>query len=106
MAKKINFHWNVWVWDINHDDLKSYDVGEYFVTAYKAIKKAKRPVTRDEVNDFLRKEASYNFWSKCEYELIIHAWPKFKNTCKVDVYDQLQLNWDLFVDMFYNAIKS
>ena len=45
----------------------------------------------------------YYFWSKCEYEIIVTCnpeWDRFKKE-KIDVYDQLQLNWNKFVDYIW-----
>lgn len=106
MEKKIDFHWNVWVWNVNSDSLDVYDVGSYFLRCYKELPKSKRPVTLEEVNEFLVSNARYEYCARCEYEMIIHSWPKFKNDIKADVYDQLRLNWDVFVDTFYKAITK
>ena len=44
--------------------------------------------------------AMYCFWSKCEYEIILTSFPERKDfkQKKVDVYQQLMLNWDSFVE--------
>ena len=50
----------------------------------------------------------YYFWSKCEYEIIITCWPKwdkFKEE-KIDVYSQLNLNWDKFVNYIWENKKE
>ena len=82
----------------------------------------------------LRRNAMYYFWSKCEMEVIITSWPAYidmpeygritkeindtKNAgrtprvvniaptvgSKIDIYEQLMLNWDAFVNYTYNAI--
>ena len=44
----------------------------------------------------------YMFMARCEWEMIIHGWPKLKNDRKIDVYDQLSMNWNMFVDCFWN----
>lgn len=41
----------------------------------------------------------YCFWSKCEYELILTPWPPTsdgKEDEKIDIYDQVMMNFDLF----------
>jgi len=39
----------------------------------------------------------YYFWSKCEYEVIVSAWPpRDGSDKKIDVYSQLKANWELF----------
>lgn len=106
MKRKKNIIWLVWIWDFNHDRLEEYDVMPYFLEEYKALKKKDRPVDLEELSEWLDNAASYRFWAKCEYEMIVHSWPELKNDMKVDVYDQLRLNWDVFVKFFYDEVVS
>lgn len=102
--KKPKFSWNVFRWNVNRDELETYDVVPLLLSQYKSLKKDKRPKTKEEFSEFIRSEAMYFFWSKCECEVIIHGWPKFRNDEKVDIYDQLRLNWDAFIDGFWNSL--
>lgn len=103
MKRRNEFHWNVMVWNVNRDELDSYDVGPCFVREYKELKKKER-VGLD-VDKFLDRTARYYFWAKCEYEMVCAGWPKFKNERKFDVYEQLKVNWDNFVDAFARSVK-
>lgn len=48
----------------------------------------------------------YYFWSKCEYEVIVSAWPPKNGTDrKIDVYTQLKENWDIFRDLVFKELK-
>lgn len=40
----------------------------------------------------------YYFWSKCEYEIILSPWTGRADDIKIDVYDQIMMNFDSFVD--------
>ena len=44
--------------------------------------------------------AKYSFWSKYEYEISISPlyYDNEKDSSKVDVYSQLSLNWNVFVE--------
>lgn len=45
----------------------------------------------------------YYFWSKCEWEIILSDFPpsdRFKKK-KVDVYEQVMLNWDKFINYLW-----
>ena len=46
----------------------------------------------------LRHELMYHFWSRCEYEVLIKEWCGREAERKVDIYEQLMLNWDRFID--------
>lgn len=64
------------------------------VQAYKKYK-SDFDTFKGEVHKSLR----YYFWSKCEWEIVLSGWPhcpKFPDL-KIDVYDQVMLNWDIFI---------
>ena len=46
----------------------------------------------------LRRDAMYRYWSKCEWEIVLAPWISRGDTkeVKIDVYNQLRLNWDSF----------
>lgn len=45
----------------------------------------------------LDRQCIYYFWSKCEYEVIVSAWPpRDGSDKKIDVYSQLKANWEQF----------
>jgi hypothetical protein len=82
--------------------------------------------------DKVRSSLQYCFWSKCEYETIITSWPPYIESeeldrinkekadmlakgraCyreavnlnvayKIDVYTQVMMNWDRFIDYIWN----
>lgn len=52
------------------------------------------------INDFLeerlKSECRYYFWGKCEYEVVIHDWPNERIERKIDIFEQLESNWNIF----------
>lgn len=46
----------------------------------------------------LRRLALWQFWGRCEYEMILESWPPCDNEkgYKLDVMKQLDANWDRF----------
>lgn len=46
----------------------------------------------------------YAYWAKCEYEIII-AGLFDKEGVKVDIYEQVKLNWDRFVDYLLTTLE-
>ena len=62
-------------------------------------------LSRDEVSELLRRFAQWQFWSRCEYEMLLYPWPKGDRDCgyKIDVFEQLELNWEHFVDYVYGC---
>ena len=48
----------------------------------------------------------YYFWAKCEYEVIVSAWPpRDGSDRKIDIYTQLKENWDIFKELVFRELK-
>ncbi len=114
---------NVLLWDFNSDKLTHYDVLPYFRNCYairkekckKADKNIKEedfnkyfkvPETLNEFIEFVKQESRYNYWARCEYEMICHGWPVRKNDYKLDVHEQIMMNLDIVAEILYNEIKT
>ena len=100
----VDFKWNVWIWDFNHDKLEQYDVVPMLLRELKSLRKDDFPMNKRSMDKELKTWARYHFWSKCEYEMIVQGLYKKDNEEKVDVYDQLMLNWDTFSDAFWKNV--
>lgn len=104
--KKEEKKFNVMMWDFNSDSLEQYDILPYFRECIAKTKKRKKDVkTIEEIREIVEKESMYRFWSRCEYEMIIHGWPKHKNDEKIDIHDQVMMNLDTIVELLYNEQK-
>lgn len=96
-----DMHWRVIREDFNGRKIADYDIFEHSGFA-EDVKKAYRK-HRDDFGTFaedVRKALMYRFWSKCEWEVIISAWPPSDRIPerKVDAYEQVMLNWDVFIE--------
>lgn len=89
-----------------------------------------REIDRKEFSEAVKRKAMYYFWSKSEYEVIITSWPAYitvdefnriaKETekakyyiniapaisDKVDIFDQLNLNWEAFIDYLLKPVME
>ena len=117
---------NVLTWEFTTDKLEPYDVIPYFVERYKdRKKKANRksykkmveanpeykkyyglPETLDEMKSFIECESMHMFWSRCEWEMIVHGWPVKNNEYKLDVHEQVMMNIDTVADIVYNEVNK
>lgn len=96
---------NVIHFNINANKFESYNVIPYLIQAYKEVvenhKKYpnneywKVPKTFDEFKQFVEKESQYQFWGRCEYEIILVDWPCQKHEEKWDIYDQIMMNLNI-----------
>lgn len=58
----------------------------------------------DFLEERLRSECMYYFWSHCEYEVVIQGWPNKDTEKKIDVYEQLEANWNIFKEIALKEI--
>lgn len=101
-------NWNVYIENINAGRIDVFNIFDYgggcLVEKLKTLKD--KCETKEEFLEEMDKELRYRFWSKCEWEIILSDWPpsqKF-NDKKIDVYQQLKLNWDVFGDYVWNNL--
>lgn len=95
---------NVIIYDINKKEFMQYDIIPYFINCYNNIPKSKRPKTDEEIKNFIIAEGKYQFWSRCQYEIIISSWPTQDTQKKIDVFDQIMMNIDLITKVFIQNI--
>lgn len=106
---------NVLIWDFNRDELVHYDVLPYLRDRYEDRKKRfemagkdnelwKVPKTLDEFKEFIIGESRYQFWARCQYEMICHGWPVRKNDHKLDVHEQIMMNLDVIAKIMCDEL--
>ena len=101
--------WWVMVSDLNAGRIVLHNVFDHY-GFMRDIKKAARKfkdAQHDEFIDQLRRELFYYYCSKCEWEVIVDHWPPSADKqryqpVKIDVYDQVMMNWDLFCDYVWS----
>lgn len=103
MKKTSDPEWYVFVSDFNTKKIEIFNVFHshtFLKGCRKSFKKYKLPEQYDELVESIRSDAMYSFWSKCEYETVItelFGRDSFQAK-KIDVYQQLMLNWEPFIE--------
>lgn len=121
---------NVINYDFNKKEIKSYNVIPYLLSCYKESKH--KPVTFSEFKEFIIDKACYQWWARCEYEILISPWPytlspsegyhkekendveswkehwdKHLKECeKIDVYDQVKMNIDVITNLVMEIVNE
>lgn len=121
---------NVIVHNFNSKEFEPYNIIPYLVSRYN--KKKDKPKTFDEFKKFIKNEAQYQWWARCEYEIILGPWPylaapgerydkkgeddveawkehwkKHLNECqKIDVYHQVMINLDVITHLVMESINE
>lgn len=101
MAKLV---WNVYIENINKRQIEIYNIFEHAGFYKSLIEIVNNYTDKDDFIEQLKHILLYYYWSKCEWEIIISDWPPSDrfNDKKVDVYEQVSLNWDVFTEYVWN----
>ena len=105
MLKKFN----VIVFDVNKKAFVTYDIMPYLMWAYvncKTKRHGELPITREDFLKFVEAESMYQFWSRCEYEVVLVDWPCQKTEKKIDVWDQIKMNIDHVTDILMENVAK
>lgn len=97
--------WNVYVSNFNGKRIETDNVfehGGFIKDCQEAYKKYKDD--KDAFLEKVRRSLMYYYWSKTEWEIIISHWPPRENAqdMKIDVFDQVMLNWPIFSEYVWN----
>ena len=91
--------WNVYYYDINRKEISIYNIFEHGSFKQEFDTLAQLDTSKEEFADELKRMLMYYFWSKCEWETVLKPWVGDMNVGKkIDVYEQIKINWDKFVD--------
>lgn len=98
--------WNVYIGNFNKREIETYNIFEHWKFKEDCDKAWKKYKT--DFHAFSKEVKSslmYYFWGKCEWEVTIHHWPPNENfrDKKIDVFEQVMLNWDVFIVYVWNT---
>lgn len=94
--------WNVFYYNANKQKIDMFNIFEHR-SFLEYVEKAKKEYSNDKEKfaKRLKSELLYYFWAKAEWEVIIAPWvggDRENDAVKIDVYEQVMSNWDVFVD--------
>ena len=95
---------NVIVYDFNHKTFIPYDVMPYLIKCYN--KELNKPKTFEESKKFIEGESKYQWWSRCEYEIILESWPNTNVDEKWDVHRQVMMNIDIITSVLMDNVNE
>ena len=94
---------NVIIEDFNNKKFIPYDIMPYLRKQYKEGNKKLK--LKSEFEKFIRDESMYQFWGRCEYEIMVEAWPCKDHSEKIDVFDQIMMNIDVIAKLLMEDVK-
>lgn len=99
--------WNVYCYDLNSNKIMTYNIFCHGIFRENVTNDLKECNNKDEFAKRLKSNLHYYFWSKCEWEIFIKGWlsnwlSNESGELKADVYDQVMLNWDIFLNYVWS----
>ena len=119
---------NVINYDFNSKKVVSYNIIPYLLSRYE--KEKNKPKTFDEFKECIKNWSMYQWWARCEYEIIVSPWPytlspserakeennveawkehwkKHLNECqKIDIHYQVMMNLDIITKIFMEIVNE
>ena len=101
----MSIEWYAYYHDYNKNEIRPFNVFDHCDFLNDCKKNAKANAKDyDRFCEQLRRDLQYYYWSKCEWELVLIPWVSRHEKCeeKVDVADQIMLNWKAFCDYVWS----
>ncbi len=102
----IFIEWYVYYHDSNAQKIVKWNVFNHGYFAEKVNKLLQDKLSRSEFAEKLKRYLMYYMWSKCEYEIILSPCVGRADDIKIDIYDQIMMNFDSFIDYVWQFRKK
>lgn len=102
MYEDIPLEWYVYYHDVNAKEIKVLNIFNHRAFKTAVWKHLQECTDRSDFSEQVRGELFYYFGCKCEYEVLICSWCGDYADSKVDIYSQVRLNFDVFVDYLWS----
>ena len=97
--------WNVIYYNFNKKKIEEWNIFNHITYKHEVESLREKCKEIREFSRELERITMYYFWCKCEYEFIASAWPPREGTeRKIDIYTQLKMNWDNYVEYLWRSI--
>lgn len=93
--------WYVYYDNVNQKEITKFNIFDHGGFLQDFLKITSSAHTKEYFAELIRKSLMYYFWSRSEYEVLVYPWPAHSLQgphLKVDVFGQILMNWQAFVD--------
>lgn len=94
--------------DFNTNKLQKINIfSESDAVEIKKLRKVRKIQNRLDLKIWLKSRLMRQYWSRCEYEMIISPWPRISRDeeIKIDIWTQLEPNLDVITDYVANTLN-
>ena len=90
----------------NKNEIQFYNVFHHAAFSCDVAKALMCRIGRQQISEKIKRSAHYYFWCKSEWEVVVSDWPRQDVEEKIDVYTQLEMNWEQFIDYIIKNKKT
>lgn len=94
--------WNVYLQSFNRNEITTFNIFDHHIYVKDMEEILNEAATIEEFSDRMNTITFYYFGYKCEYELALKDWITEEISRKIDVYQQLRLNWDRYIQYIWD----
>lgn len=90
--------WNVYLYDSNSNEMVVWNIfnhGGFYNDVQQALQI--QFLSDEEFEEVIQRSLRYFFWSRCEYEVLLASWPGREILEKIDIFQQVMINWNHFI---------
>lgn len=98
--------YNVYYHEINGDKIKTLNILRENGYVMDCIRGYKKNMSKEEFDKKLNADCKYMYWCRCEYEVVVAAWAGGYAVKKIDIYEQLKMNWSIFSEICWRIYKD
>lgn len=97
-----NLEWYVFYHDFNARKIIQWNIFNHGTFRKEVESLLKEKLIRTEFDALLERKLMYYFWAKCECEIVLTPWVGRAGDVKIDIYDQIMMNFKRFVDYVWS----
>lgn len=101
----MDLEWFVYCQNWGNDKIESWNIFKHGSFAKDTEDLLSRKIDKDTFTNAVKSNLMYYFWSKSEYEIVLKNWVGRDCEIKIDVYNQVMLNFDKFVEYLWSFKK-
>lgn len=94
--------WYVYYENFNAKKIVKWNIFNHYKFKEEVEKLLNRNLSREDFSGKLKDCLLYYFWAKSEYEILISPWLGDAKDIKVDIFDQVMINFERFVDYVWH----
>lgn len=97
-------YWYVFKYDINAGKIVRYNIFSHGGFMKEVNELRDKEIDKETFEKEVNSSLMYYFWAKSEYEVVISSWPNQDVDIKVDIYEQVKSNWNVFINYLWNEL--